>query len=214
MVIKRALSSLFVLALASGTVLAQDAGLKVAHTTHSGPIKADTSSFSSAKLIFSNLAPPPAAAYNDTTGYYVLGPTNSVGLSEQWIAVPFIPKNNSHVTTLQLAVQWISGSNSIQVGLYSDNGGTVGSQLASVEAAVNSTFGTCCQLVTASIPSTAVTRGKQYWIVANSDDTNAPDFTGVFDASATQIIGANLSVSGWFSFTTNTPAAAAWGTIP
>lgn len=214
MVIKRALSTSFVLALAAGMLFAQDAGPKVAHTTHFGPIKAATSSVGSAKLIFSNLAPPPAAAYNDTSGYYVLGPDNSVGFSEQWIGVPFIPKNNSHVTTLQVAVQWISGSTSFVIGLYSDNGGTVGSLLASAEGDATSTFGTCCQLVTVSIPSTAVTRGKQYWIVASSDDVNAPDFTGVFDASATQIIAYNESASTWGSFTTNTPAAAAWGTIP
>jgi hypothetical protein len=214
MVIKRAISSFFVVALASGILFAQDAGPKVAHTTHSGPITAATSNFGSAKLIFSNLAPPPAAAYNDSSGYYVLGPNNSVGFSEQWIGVPFIPKNNSHVTTLQVAVQWISGTNSIQVGLYSDNGGVVGNRLASAEGTVASTFGTCCQLVTVSIPATAVTRGKQYWIVATSDDVNAPDFTGVFDASATEIISYNEAASSWASFSTNTPAAAAWGTIP
>ncbi|HLZ42345.1 MAG TPA: hypothetical protein VKQ11_15360 [Candidatus Sulfotelmatobacter sp.] len=212
MVTKRALSSLFVLALSSGMVVAQNAGLKIAHTTHSGPIKAAPTNLG--QLLFSNLAPPPAAAYNDTTGYYVLGPTNSVGLSEQWIAVPFIPKRNAHVNLLQLAVQWISGTNTINVGLYSDNGGVVGSPLAVTSAPVTSTFGTCCQLVNASIASTAVTRGTQYWIVASSDDVNAPDFTGVFDASATEIIGADVSVTGWFSFTTLTPAAAAWGTIP
>jgi len=214
MVIKRALSTSFVLALAAGMLFAQDAGPKVAHTTHSGPIKSATTSFSSGQLIFSNFAPPPAALYNDTTGYYVLGPDNSVGFSEQWIGVPFIPKNDSHVTILQVAVQWISGSNAIQVGLYSDNGGTVGTLLASAEAKVTSTFGTCCKTVNVGIPATAVTRGQQYWIVASSDDVNDPDFTGVFDASATQIISYNESASGWASFTTNTPAAAAYGTIP
>ncbi|HEV3513362.1 MAG TPA: hypothetical protein VGS05_16755 [Candidatus Sulfotelmatobacter sp.] len=212
MVIKRVLSSLFVFALASGTLLAQDAGLKVAHTTHSGPIKA-AAPIGSAQLIFSNFGPAPAP-YNDTTGYYVLGPTNSVGFSEQWIGVPFIPRANAHVKALQVAVQWISGAQTIQVGLYSDNGGTVGSPLAVKEATVSSTFGTCCQTVNVLIPSTAIARGSQYWIVASSDDVNAPDFTGVFDASATQIIAADEAVSGWFSFTTNTPAAAAWGTIP
>jgi hypothetical protein len=213
MVLKRALGVVFVVTLASGVLLAQ-AGLKVAHTVHTGPITAAPKTPAGLKVIFSNIGPTPTNAYNDTTGYYVLGPTNSVGLSEQAIGVPFTPRSASHVTQLVVAVGWISGTSLVNVGLYSDNAGTVGTLLASGQASVIPAFGTCCGLVSVTIPSTAVAFGTQYWIVASSDDTNGPDFTGVFQAANNGIIAGDVALGGWFSFTTNTPAAAAKGTVP
>jgi hypothetical protein len=214
MVLKRALSSLFVLTLASGVLLAQESSLKVAHTVHSGPRIAAQNSPTPLQVIFSNLGPSATNAYNDTTGYYILGPTNSVGLSEQAIAVPFAPKASSHVTQLVVAVGWISGTQLVNVGLYSNSHGTVGTLLASGQASSIPAFGSCCKLVNVTIPSTAVSFGSRYWIVASPDDTNAPDFTGVFQASNNDIIAGDVAQAGWFSFTTNTPAAAAKGTVP
>jgi hypothetical protein len=214
MVLKRALSSLFVLTLTSGVALAQQSSLKVAHTVHSGARIAAKASPAALKVIFTNIGPTPTNAYNDTTGYYVLGPTNSVGLSEQAIGVPFTPRSNSHVTQLVVAVGWISGTKLVNVGLYSDSGGTVGTLLASGQSSAIPAFGSCCGLVGVTIPSTAVSFGTQYWIVASPDDTNAPDFTGVFQAANNGIIAGDVAEEGWFSFTTNTPAAAAKGTVP
>jgi len=214
MVLKRALSGLFVMTLASGIVLAQDAGpLRVAKGNHAG-VSTKTKNPGSSRKLWSNLGPTPTNAYNATTGYYVLGPNNSVGLSEQWIGVPFIPKVNETVTALQVGVQWISGANTFNVGLYSDNAGTVGTLLAGGTGTNAPTFGTCCQTVNVTIPSTAISQGVQYWIVATSDDTNGADFTGVFVSSNNAVIAGDVGLGGWFSFTTNTPAAAAWGTIP
>lgn len=213
MVLKRALSAFLVMTLASGILLAQNTKVKVAHTRSNGPITASKNP-SSMRLLWSNLGPSPTNAYNATTGYYVLGPNNSVGLSEQWIGVPFIPKVNATVEALQVGVQWISGTNSFNVGIYSDNNGTVGTLLASGTGHGAPAFGTCCQTVNVTIPSTAISQGSQYWIVATSDDTNAADFTGVYVASNDANIAGDVGLAGWFSFTTNTPAAAAWGTIP
>lgn len=214
MVLKRALSALSVLTLASGILVAQDAGpLKVAKTTHIGT-NTKTKNPTGARKLWSNIGPSPTNAYNDTTGYYILGPNNSVGLSEQGIGVPFTAHVNETVTSLQVGVQWISGANKFVVGLYSDNGGTVGTLLASGEGSNAPAFGTCCMTVNVAIPATSISQGAQYWIVANSDDTSAPDFTGVFVASNLANISGDVGLAGWFSFTTNTPAAAAWGTIP
>lgn len=214
MQLQRALSGLFVMTLASGITLAQNSGpLKVAKTTRSNTSSA-TKNPSSARKLWSNLGPSPTNAYNATTGYYVLGPNNSVGLSEQWIGVPFVPKVNETVTALQVGVQWISGTNSFVVGLYSDNNGTAGTLLASGTGGNAPAFGSCCQTVNVTIPATSISQGSQYWIVASSDDTNAPDFTGVYVASNLAIIAGDVGQGGWFSFSTLTPAAAAWGTIP
>ncbi len=212
MVLKRALSGLFFLTLASGVLLAQSP--KIAHTVHTGAITPMQKSPSSLQVIYSNIGPNASDAYNDTTGYYILGPDNSVGLSEQAIGQPFTPRTSAHVTELLVAVQWISGTKLVNVGLYSDSGGTVGSLLASTESSAIPAFGSCCHVVDVTIPSTAVSGGTQYWIVASSDDTNGPDFTGVYDASNLANIAGDVGLAGWFSFTTNTPAAAAKGTIP
>lgn len=212
--VKRALCALFVLSLASGMAFAQASRLKVAHTTSKGPITQLQQTPGNQTIIFSNMGPNSSDAFNDTTGYYILGPNNSVGLSEQAIGVPFTPRSNSHVTNLLVAVGWISGTKLVNIGLYSDSGGTVGTLLASAESSAIPAFGACCQVVGVSIPSTAVSFGSQYWIVASPDDTNAPDFTGVFQASNGGIIAGDVAQGGWFSFTTNTPAAAAKGTVP
>jgi hypothetical protein len=215
MVVKRVLSSLFVVLLASGVLLAQNSHLKVAHTVHKGtntPLQTGPSS--APQVIFSNIGPNISNAYNDTTGYYILGPSNSVGLPEQAIGVPFTPRASAHVSQLLAGIQWISGTSMVNVGLFSDSGGTVGTLLASAESSAIPTFGTCCKVVDVTIPSTAVSGGTQYWIVAWSDDTNAPDFTGVFVASNLANIAGDVGLAGWSSFTTNTPAAAAKGTIP
>jgi hypothetical protein len=214
MVLKRALTVLSVLTLASGILVAQDAGpLKVAKTNRAGA-NTKTKDPSGSRKLWSNLGPSPTNAYNAATGYYVLGPSNSVGLPEQWIGVPFVPKANETVTALQVGVQWISGTNTFSVGLYSDNAGTVGTLLAGGTGTNAPAFGTCCQTVNVTIPSTSISQGSQYWIVASSDDVNAPDFTGVYVASNLAVIAGDVGLAGWSSFTTNTPAAAAWGTIP
>jgi len=214
MVLKRALGALSVLTLASGILVAQNAGpLKVAKTNRIGATS-KTKNPTGTRKLWSNLGPSPTNAYNATTGYYILGPNNSVGLSEQAIGVPFIPHVNETVTSLQVGAQWISGTNQFIVGLYADSGGTVGTLLASGVGSGAPAFGTCCVTVNVTIPATSISQGSQYWIVATPDDTNAPDFTGVFVASNNANIAGDVGQAGWFSFTTNTPAAAAWGTVP
>jgi hypothetical protein len=212
MVLKRAVSGLIAVTFASGMLFAQ--GPKVGHTTHTGPIVPAKQAPATLKTIYSNLGPTATDDYNDTTGYYVLGPDNSVGDSEQGIGQPFTPAANSHVTQLQAAIGYISGTSVVSLALYSDNAGVAGTQLAAGLSTKIPDFGACCQLVTVTIPSTAVKGGTQYWIVATSDDAKGPDFTGVWQSSNSGTISYNEGLAGWAGFTTNTPAAAAKGTIP
>ena len=115
---------------------------------------------------------------------------------------------------MSAAIGWISGTLLVNIGLYSDNAGTVGTLLASGQSSAIPAFGACCSLVSVTIPPTKVAAHTQYWIVASSDDTNGADFTGVFEAANNGVIGYNEALAGWASFTTNTPAAAAKGTTP
>lgn len=212
MLLNRVFGCLFVVTLASGIVYAQ-VSPKVAHTTHS-PAVTRMETPAGLKVIFSNLGPTPTNAYNDTTGYYVIGPNNSVGFGEQWIALPFTPQGNAHATEIRAAIGIISGTSLVDIGLYSDSGGTVGTLLAGGSATTIPAFGSCCGIVTVSIPSTALAKGTQYWVVASSDDVNAPDFTGVFESSNQSTIAYNPALLGWFNFSGNVPAMSVRGTIP
>lgn len=213
MVVKRALACLFVLTLASGMLWAE--GPKVAHTNHTGTITPFVPPGpASLQTIFSSLGPSATDAYNDTTGYYVLGPKNSVGDGEQWIAFPFTPTANSTATELSVAVGWISGPKAIFVGIYSDASGDVGTVLGQGETNKVPAFGTCCTTVNVTIPSTSLTAGTQYWVVVSTDDTNAPGFTGVFQSTNSSTIAYNPEEEGWFTFSGNVPAGLVRGTIP
>jgi hypothetical protein len=212
--LNRMLYCLFVFALFCGTSFAQSAAPAIAHTTHSGIVTPAQPTPATLKTIFTNLGPSKTDDYNDTAGLYIMGPTNSFGDSEQADAVPFTPKSNSHVTQLQVAVGWISGTKKVVVGLYSDASGTAGTLLASGSSTSIPDFGACCTLVVVTIPSTAVTAGTQYWIGASTDDTNAPDFAGVFEASNNATTSADVGLTGWFAFSNIWPAAAAFGTTP
>jgi hypothetical protein len=214
MTLKRILSSLSMITLATGIVFAQSPAAKVAHTKASGVITPASKAPSGTRNIWSNFGPTTTDYYNDTTGYYLLGPDNSVGLDEQWIGVPFTPHVNATVTNIEVGAQYETGTNKFTVALYDDNDGVAGSPLASATGSNAPDFGTCCQTVTVAITPTAVSQGVQYWIVVTSDDTIAADFTGVFVAANTADISADVGLEGWFSFTTNTPAAAVRGTVP
>lgn len=208
---KKAFSCLFVLMLASGMLLAQ-VSPQMSHTKDSG--KRIVQPSSGLATIFSNLGPTATDDYYDSNGYNVDGPSNSSGLSEQWIAIPFTPRANAHVTTISAPIGYIAGTEEVVISLYSDSGGLPGSQLASGTTTSMPAFGTCCTLATVTITSTAVTKGTQYWIVGSSDDTNAPDFYGAWMATNEANIGYNLSVSGWNTFNGNVPAVSVQGTIP
>lgn len=205
---------LFVFTLACCTALAQSTPA-VAHTSHTGVI-VPAEQTPAAVTIFTNLGPTATDEYNDATGYYVLGPDNTVGLSEQWIGLPFTPKQSGHVTQMQVAVQIddTTTTNRFVVGLYSDNAGTVGTLLASASAKNAPDFGTCCTLVNVAIPSTAVTAGTQYWVVVSTDDVHAANFTGVWAASNLDNIAGDVAQGGWSTFSANVPAAAVKGTVP
>lgn len=217
MVLKRGLCSLFFLTLfflafSCGMLLAQ--GPATAHTPHSGPIIPARVNPATLQTIYSNLGPSGTDLYNDTSGYDVTGPNNSLAISEQWIALPFTPKVAGHVTLLQAAIGWETGAKRINLGLYSDNAGVVGTLIAGGHSINIPTFGTCCTLVQVGIASTAVTLGTKYWIVATSDDTNAPDFTGVWQSSNSAVFGYNESAGAWSTGSNDWPAGAAKGTIP
>ncbi len=205
MMLKRALGCFFVLTLASGILWAQNAP-KVAHTNRSNAPVQKWAPPAGHAAIFTNLGPTSSNLYNDTTGYYVLGPNNSVGLGEQWIGLQFTPKSNVSATLLVAAIGIESGTSLVDLGLYTDAGGTVGTLLAGGASTHIPVFGTCCGVVEVLIPSTALQAGTPYWIAASTDDTNGADFTGVFESTNQSNIAFDPAQEGWFPFSGNVPA--------
>jgi hypothetical protein len=125
------------------------------------------------KRIYSNLGKSKTDRFLDTNGWTIAGPNAGLGVT-QYIGMPFTPKANSHVSQAQLAVEWVTGDNQVNVSLYDDAGGVPGTLLAGPITVTNlGVFGTCCQLAVANFPPTAVTSGSQYWIVADEPSTGS-----------------------------------------
>jgi len=182
-----------------------------------------------AATIYTNLGPA-TNAYDVTVGaFYVAGPTNTLAvppdppIAEQWLAIPFTPKQNSHATTLQAAIGYISGTKRVRLGIYTDNAGVVGTRLAQGVVTTFPDAGVCCALATAHIaaPGVALTANTPYWLVAYSDDVNGPDLGAVWQP-VNSLMGANVGQTGWQSFPYNgingfgagVPAGAVKGTVP
>lgn len=214
-----AAASVFALLLACGTLLAQSRVSDFIRLTPPLEVTATPPDLTPAVVtIFSDLGPSATDNYNDTDGYCVSGSTPSgstCNTGEQWIGMPFVPKQNSHATQVQTAVGTFGGTNTLVLSIYNDVSGLPGTALKSVTVHNAPTFGTCCTLVSASMgsPGVALTAGTQYWVVATTDDTHAPTFTGAW-ALANNFIAYNPANSAWASFPSAPEAGAVKGTVP
>ncbi len=169
--------------------------------------------------IFRNFAKNSLGFYDSNNGIAVTG--QSVPFRPQiWLALPFTAKTDLHATTLAAAIGYISGTKKVNLGIYSDNDGIVGSVLPDGQVSTTDipTDGQCCELTTVTLPGAgvALTAGTQYWLVASPDNLNAPDFSGLWHFS-------NLAVSAyeqpeqfinWTSFDGDWLAAEITGTNP
>jgi hypothetical protein len=165
--------------------------------------------------IYSNLGPLSTDIYNDTYGFYLLGPSSFFGFSQS-TALPFTPKNNSTVIQVRVPIQWYNdgSADTAQVSIYSDNGGVPGSVIAGPFAITPPAGFTCCRLTTVSVsPGLSVTAGTQYWVEADGLGT----FDGLWLVKAdAPITGYNQFDSGWFDNIGQDvgAAGAVYGTVP
>ncbi len=106
-------------------------------------------------------------------------------------ALPFTPKANVHATVLAAAIARVSGTKRINLGLYSDAGGVPGVPLPGGEGSTVDfpDSGECCGLATVRLPAggVALEAGVQVWLVASPDNTNAPDFSGIWQDSSSAV---------------------------
>jgi hypothetical protein len=210
---KKATMFVFAIALCGSSLSAQE--LKSAHSNWQLFVGPAEEAPAALMKIFSNLGP--AETTYTETGYYVAGPASALGES-QFIGLPFTPADASHATELEAAISWNSlGANQVNLSLYSDNSGVPGTLLAGPKTVKNlPVFGTCCTLAKAAIPSTALTAGTQYWIVASTPATGTGDDSeDVWNAVYQVSIAGDIAGAGYAAFpANNTPAGAVYGTIP
>jgi hypothetical protein len=198
---KRMLLCIFVLTLACSTTLFAADRLLSVHADHL--IAGHGALPPAIGVVCSNVGP--ATNQYGANGYLVLGPSNTLTGSSQFIAAPCTPKTNKILTTVKGAWQYYgTGANEMQVCLYSDSGSnSPGTLMGKCVTKKNlPTFGTANTLVTATFTkqNLALTAGTQYWIVgqlpASGTGSDAQDVW----AGESVFASFNSGGSGWTSF--------------
>jgi hypothetical protein len=207
----RVLGVMFVLVLACGSLPAQQSS----HQIYEVPLSSVTIPAQPLPpvpaTIFTNLGTPANTnLYYSARGWILSGPTNTTYVGNAYsLAVPFIPKSNSHVQLLEAAIGSTSGTNSILLGLQLDAGtngaGVISSPNGTYIAGAFTTitnimpFGTCCaSTVTAhfSGAGTAVTAGAVYWVVAEASPAGST-FAGAWSFSVDALGSSELNGGGF-----------------
>jgi len=187
----------------------------LAQTTEKSAVDATQQTPSSLQILYTNLGKKGHLYYPD--GLTVSGP-NSSAVFSFFIAMPFTPSLNSHVSEVRVAVQYLSGANQVNLSIYEDSGGVPGTLLAGPVTITNlPNANTCCRLTVADFTPVAVSGGVRYWVVANTPATGVgSDFEGLWQPAA------NISVplaldngTSWFPFQgVLLPSGVVLGTIP
>jgi len=151
--------------------------------------------------------------YEDNVAWDVAGPNSEV--QEQWVAMPFTPTFDAQVTQVSIAVEHNTGSpNSFVLSLNADSGGQVPGEAIRTWVVKNAPeFGTCCLLdVAKNSRGLQVSKGTQYWIVAETNDSEEATRME-WDLSPKGIEG-NFALNnghGWYGYTAFTSAFAVYG---
>src|SRR5208282_4427201 len=153
------------------------------------------------KKIYSNLGTSKTDLYNDSQGWDIAGPNFQAGFPNS-VALPFTPKSNSHVSQVQVAIEYSGlGDNQVNLSIYGDSGGVPGTLLAGPVTVTHlPEAGTCCLLAVANFSPVAVTGGTRYWVVADTPRTGTgSDFYGVWVTVVKPAIpmAQNANDAGW-----------------
>ncbi len=156
------------------------------------------------------------SVYNCCSGWTISAVGSVIG-AQNWVANGFTPKKNYTLAKIQVGVGYVTGTNSVAIGLAEDKGGVPGKVLKHWDAKTGSlpTFGNCCQLVSVSPfakkPIT-LTKGKQYWVLVYTDK-NSPDTWDAWNLDTGGQTGpfSNNTGSGWVNLGTGQQGAfAVW----
>jgi hypothetical protein len=129
--------------------------------------------------IAGNLSDFPFGVFFALYNYYVTGPNNTIGVPEYWQGVPFTPSANIKAMEVDASVVHAEGTNEVVLSLYNDANGLPGKAIHTWHVKNLAGFGSCCQLaIGKSKAGIALTKGKQYWVVAKTDSSNSDVFDG------------------------------------
>jgi len=174
-----------------------------------GPSKFFTPAVRSPKLktVYSNLGTG-STVYNCCSGWTISGAGSIIG-SDNWIGEAFTPAADATVVQIDLGVGYVTGSNSVEVAIASDNKGLPGRFLDTWNLANLPTFGTCCTLITVrdGDEGIKVKANTQYWVVVKTGAKSADTWDAWnLDNSATGPLANNVG-SGWKNQGTNQQGA-------
>ena len=169
--------------------------------------------------IYSSLGTDPKNLYNYIDTWLLSGP-NSIVIISDFIALPFTPKSNSHISEVRAAILYYGiGADQVSLSIYADSKGHPGRLLAGPVTITNlpKSF-TCCQLAVADFASVPVKGGTQYWVVANTPKTGqGSDFLGEWAGAVSPMLmmAGDAEQTGWVAFNGNgLPAGDVLGTVP
>ena len=169
--------------------------------------------------IYSSLGTDPKNLYNYIDTWLLSGP-NSIVIISDFIALPFTPKSNSHISEVRAAILYYGdGADQVNLSIYADSKGHPGRLLAGPVTVANlpKSF-TCCQLAVADFASVPVKGGTQYWVVANTPKTGqGSDFLGEWAGAVSPMLmmAGDAEQTGWVAFNGNgLPAGDVLGTVP
>ena len=172
----------------------------------------------SLKTIYSNLGKG-TNVYSAIDGWLLAGPNSIYGVKgEEFIALPFTPKSDAHVSELRAGLQYDTGPNQVNLSLYSDTNGAPGTLLAGPVTVTNlPAYGTCCTLAIADFTPVPVTAGTKYWVVADTplSGTGSDSSAGWEWAAKTGVQWASGSSNYWNLLPSDAlPAGQVLGPIP
>jgi len=231
--VKKSVSALFSVALLAAAFAlpasAQDARQNApvrAHATYTNMNGGGKTLPPTNVTIFSDFGTPAATNAWVGTGYYILGPTNALGDSQQTIAVAFTPTAAVHATKIEVPVQCnvftgtvcTAGQNKFEQSLQADCAGVpCGVPIAGTsfqQQVANTVFYTCCTAADAKVqsfatPGVALTAGTQYWVVVDASTPAQTATEDVWDdgGGPTQGFVEGPVTGAWAAFPANTGSA-------
>jgi len=125
-----------------------------------------TPSAKAGTIVYSTLGP--GGSYNCCNSNYTITGAGSMIGGPYSQAQPFTASWSSPITQIDLATGWVSGGDSFNIYLLSDNSGSPGSVITSwLGLPAASSFGSCCALSTVT-GYISVTLGTTYWLEVQS----------------------------------------------
>jgi hypothetical protein len=124
---------------------------------------------------------------------WTISTTDSVLGFQQFIAMPFTPSASYKLTSIQIALAYFEGANSLTVALAKDKGGLPGKTMASFTVTDVPPGGSCCGIEAVTPKGVKVKANTTYWVVVTAQN----DTWGGWDEDST-------GQSGTFAFDTGT----------